>query len=247
MKPTTSEIERVVREVLAELQRAPGRRDSPPAASPPVSASRPLSAEPHSSPDPDGALVLNQRVVTMNDVSDRLAGKRRVRVRPGTVITPAVRDELHQRNVRLEFVPPKGRHFGDLLRLIFVAIQTRMDPKPLIAALRCEGIEATWNEMECVITATDYLAGELAKSDTLGVLLTPHTAAALCLANRLPGVRAILGSEAKGLPEDAAAVGANVVIVNPEKHSPYQLQQLIEKFYRGGVQRCPEVFFKRLS
>jgi hypothetical protein len=51
--------------------------------------------------NPNGQLILSDRVVTMRLIEGRLAGVERVVVQPRAVITPAVQDELKQRRVEL--------------------------------------------------------------------------------------------------------------------------------------------------
>ena len=96
--------------------------------------------------------------------------------------------------------------------------------------------------LDCLIVATEQLAAETARSDTLGVLLTPHTAAGLCLANRLRGLRAVTGGDAPAVAAAAAAVGANVLVVDPRAGTFFQLKQMVAEFCRGGVRPCPAVF-----
>ena len=100
---------------------------------------------------------------------------------------------------------------------------------------------------KCLFDATDRLAGEVKKPNTLGLLLTPYEAEALCLANRLPGVRAIAGRDAGQVAADAAAVGANVLVVNPKKIGPFEIRQMLGEFCRGGVRPCPDVLKQRLN
>jgi hypothetical protein len=97
------------------------------------------------------------------------------------------------------------------------------------------------------LAATDQLAAELSKSDALGLLLTPHTAAAICLANRLAGVRAVLASNDNSLEADLSSIGANLLIVDPQSVGLFKLSRMAGEFFRGGVRPCPEVFRKRLK
>ncbi|MBN2580510.1 MAG: hypothetical protein JXB10_16110 [Pirellulales bacterium] len=245
MQPTSEQIERVVREVLAEMQRAPASRavlvPGPKPETPSACQAKP------SAPDQDGVLVLSAQLITLAEVFDRLPGKRRVVVRPGTVVTPAVRDALRQRNVALEFATQAIPHNDAAMRLLLIAVGTRFDVQSLAAGLDGKGPKVECHLRDCLLEAVDLLAAELAGHDALGVLLTPHTAAALCLANRRSGVRAILGGELRNLPGDAAAVGANALIVDPKTTGSYQVRQMIESFGAGGVRPCPKVFIQQLS
>ena len=128
-----------------------------------------------------------------------------------------------------------------------VAARTKLDPKLLANTLQSEGIEVQCHKTDCILAATDQLAGELVKGDALGLLLTPHTAAALCLANRLAGVRAVLGCNANSVEADLSAVGANLLVADPQSVSLFRLARMAGDFYRGGIRPCPEVFRKRLT
>jgi hypothetical protein len=243
MEFTTEQIERVVREVLAEMKRAPANpgNSGPKPAAPRTGTKKPLAGE------QEGVLAISSRVVTLAEVSDRLPGKRRLVVRPGAIITPAVRDALRQRNVVLEFGAAAAPGGSASVRLVLIAALTRFDVQSLSAALSGEGLKPVCRLSDCLIEATDLLVEELAGGGTLTVLLTPHAAAALCLANRRPGVRAILGEDVRTLPKDIEAVGANTLVVDPKKVGRYPLQRMIETFVTGGVRLCPKVFIKHLS
>jgi hypothetical protein len=225
-----AEIERIVREVLAEM-----------GASPPLAASQgPVAAE--------GDVVVACRLVTLAAVADQLASARRLVVPPHAVVTPAVRDELRRRSVPLVRAPLAASHTSaGLPRLVLLAARTRRDPTPLAEALGREGIEVCRLSADCLIAATDQLAGEVTRPGTLGLLWTRHTAAGLCLANRHPGVRAVL---AAGLPGTAAAVravAANVLVLDPLAATGFQQRQMVGEFCRGGVRPCPEKFKNRLG
>jgi hypothetical protein len=133
------------------------------------------------------------------------------------------------------------------VRLLLVAAGKQPDLAPLIGALAHEGIKIAQHSLDCLIAATDLLAGEIARPHTLGLLLTRHTAAGLCLANRLPGVRAVSGTDAGTVAAATAAVGANLLVLDPAAVRPFPLKQIVLEFCRGGTRPCPEVFKERLA
>lgn len=228
------DIDRVVREVLAELGAGPAE------GAPGGTGSFSGSAD-------GGELILSARVVTLSEVEGRLESVRRLVVPPQAVITPAVRDELMRKNVSLAYASPAASRATAPVRLVLVAAGSPVDPAPLVGALSNEGIEIQEHRSDCLIAATDQLAGEIARPDTLGLLLTRHTAAGLCLANRLRGVRAVLGTDPRAAAAAAAAVGANLLVVDPAAVSLFQLKQIVTEFCRAGTRPCPEVLQRRLS
>jgi len=253
---TTTDIERVVREVLAELgkpvgqvvnlSRENGRLDNPSQVNRQVSGQVGDNTGQVDNPSCEGNLVLAASVVSINDVHGRLESVRRVVVRRRAVVTPAVRDELLRRGIALEYDDSDVKA-SPAVRLVMIATGTGFDPAPLAAALEREGYCVERSASDCLIAAVDALANEITRPDKLGVLLTSHAAAGLCLANRLIGVRAIIGTNAAETARSAAAVGANILVANPRRDGFFQLKQCVAEFARGGRRPCPTVFDKRLD
>lgn len=258
MAESSIDVDRIVREVIAELglARDTGATGGLPAGiehdshlevladKPPVA---PASANPATATRPEGDLVITCRVVTLSEVGGRLESVRRLVVSPQAVITPAVRDELQRRNVTLAFATPTGSPSAGRLGLVLVTAGKRFDPTTLVGALSKEAIDVQRHTSDCLIAATDLLAGEVVRPDTLGLLLARETAAALCLANRHRGVRAVSGAEAPAVSAAVAAVGANLLVIDPTAWRFFQLKQIVTEFCRGGTRQCPEVFRERLA
>jgi hypothetical protein len=236
MDQMSIDIERVVQEVLREL-----RLQAAPAASEP--------APPIAPAVPDGQLTLDDRLVTLSVLEGRMAGLRKLVVSPQSVITPAVRDELARRNVQLLVAPRGGAPTAAkaALRLVLVTHGRRYEPTALLAALAKGPTTVEHHAKDCIMASSDLLAAEVAKPDTLGAVLTRHTAAGLCVANRLAGVRAVLGLDPAQAAVVAKAVGANVLIADPAGGSLFWLKRMLDAFCAGGVRACPEVFQQRLG
>jgi hypothetical protein len=245
MGDTTIDIERVVQEVLRELK----LQAVPPATAAPTHAAPTPETPPAPVPASDGQVTLSERLVTMSVLEGRLAGLRKLVVGPRSVVTPAVRDELARRNVQL--LVGTDRATPDVakesLRLVLVTHGHRYDPANLLAAMRKGSLAVEHQAKDCIMATSDLLAAEVAKPDTLGAVLTRHTAAGLCVANRLPGVRAVWGLDPAQVTSVAAAVGANLLVVDPAGGSLFWLKRMLDAFCAGGVRDCPEVFRKRLA
>jgi hypothetical protein len=245
MSPSIADIELVVREVLAQLQAAPVAPPAAPSAPPPSAAAceKPSAAPAAEQPF---TLTVAARVVTMNEVAGRLDSIRRLVVSREAIVTPAVRDELLRRGIALDCAKATSAAPATI-RLTLMTARIDFDTTTLQAALAREGFQVKQSSSDCLIAASDELATEIRQEDALGVLLSRHTAAALCLANRLAGVRAIAGSEAPAVAAASAAVGANLLVVDPRAGTFFQLKQAITEFARGGVRPCPEVFRQKLG
>ena len=250
MSDSAIDIERVVREVLAELGAAAGNGAQRPATAPPRlgNAAAPVET-PVAEPSARSAneLVVDSRVVTMTEIAGRLDLIRRVVVSRKAIVTPAVRDELLRRGVALRCVDVPNGRASSAVRMVLITSGTDFDPAALVAGLTREGFQVEPSDVGCLISATDLLASETAKADALGVLLTRHTAAGLCLANRLGGVRAVTGVDAPAVATAAGAMGANLLVVDPHAGTFFQLKQMVTEFGRNGIRPCPVVFGERLA
>ena len=100
----------------------------------------------------------------------------------------------------------------------------------MVQSLAQEGIDVQTETSDCVIAATDKLAAAVAAGQALGLLWTRHTAAGLCLANRHAGVRAVLATSVSATAAAVAAVGANVLIVDPAVGTAYEKKQILRDF-----------------
>jgi len=239
MAEPSIDMEKVVRQVLAELGLTP----------PQASADAPQRRQPSGSApgEPNGELSVASQVVTMAELQGRLEGIRRLVVPPRAVVTPSVRDELHRRKITLVYERRGPAASAGSVRLVAMVLGSRFDPAPLVRALENEGIEVDMRRTDCLVDATDQLADVVAKPNVLGLLVSTCPGIGLCLANRHRGVRAVLGIDAATASADAASVGANLLVVNPLAAGFLQLKQMVARFCREGPRECPELLRERLG
>ena len=239
MSISVAEIERVVREVIAGLDAAQSKEEKKKPEvgreQPPASAPRPSTVN-----NQQSTLLLSSRAVTMNDIAGRLDGVRRVVISRKAIVTPAVCDELIRRGIALERTDAQEDRPA-AIRLSLVSMGVEFDSAAISGVLAREGFRTDHAAFDCLIAATDRLAEDILQPETLGVLLTRHVVAGLCLANRHSGVRAAADVSA------IAAIGANLLIVDPRELIFFRLKQIITDFGRGGVRACPKSLSERLG
>ena len=253
MAEPSIDIEKLVREVLAEMGVAPqpAAEAARPSDGGPSSAAAPEAkqAQPPATaaPQADGEMVVLSAVVTMSELEGRLQGVRRLVVPPQAVVTPSVRDELRRKAITLVYDQPVPVPGASQARLVMIVLGSRYDPLPLTRALGSEGIEVETRRTDCLVDATDQLAVEVVKPNTLGVAVTTYPAIAICLANRHQRVRAVWGADAAESEAAAASVGANLLVVDPRTTGFFQIKQMISRFHRHGPVECPESLRERLG
>jgi hypothetical protein len=249
MAVSSVDIERVVREVLAELALASREDRLATSVAAPQQTAVPASASKTAAPSPattNGQLAIASRVVTLSEIGDRLTGIKRLVVPPGAVITPLVRDEIRRRGITLDFARAEEGS-PTAARLTMVTVGQWFDPAPLVNMLRGEAVELDLHASDCLLATTDLIAQQVSPGDRLGAVLTSQPAIALCLLNRVPRLRAVTGPDAAEVAKAAASVGANVLVLRPHGAGLTPLRQMIREFCREGVRECPEALRERLG
>lgn len=222
-----ADVERVVREVLARLQREPcatGSAQSRPAAA--VSAATPPSGP-----------VFADRLLSLAHIEGKLADARSITVPRRAVITPAARDYLKSRNITIHFAG--SEHSAQQVRLTVGLADSSYDVAPLLVEARRRAMvegPVVGNLPSVVERLTAVVAGDQARA--LGFSERPL--AAVALANRHRGVRA---AHVQTVPQTTRALdelAANLLVVHPRQVSWFELKQMIQRFLAVPALRCPD-------
>ena len=261
MSLSPAEIESVVRQVLEKIAQlddsAAAAVQAPSAPAAPAPAAQPAPACEVSAPTPapkpapaktNDAFTVRDRVVTLASLEGRPKSIRRVVVSQGAIVTPAVRDMLREEGLALETGATNGHAAKSSVRLAAITMGTPFDPTPLLTMLRSDGLDIENTNKDCLIESVGELAQAVGSADTLGLLLTKYVPAALCLANRREGVRAVTATTAEETEKAARSVGANLLVIDPRKAGGItQMKMAVRAFCSGGIRACPDVFAALLS
>lgn len=248
MKEDPQLVERLVREVIAQLA-AKGVQCTP----------ADVAMAPTSARESQGGptLVVADRIVTWTALAQRLGNAQQVQIGDRAIVTPAAREELKRRGLQLirgyarpghEPGParPGDREISAADAVLFVAAcETNDDPAKAmtsLAGMRVERIEG--GELAPTVLR---LTREILKAKRPGVLLTGSAAAALCLANRNYGIRAIAAGDVRRVDREAGAIGANLLVVDTSAKNHWEVVNAIRAFVRGGWRECPESLRKTLG
>jgi hypothetical protein len=212
-EPRRRQIERIVRDVLAEM--AGGRV-------------RPAAAH------AGGELALGGKVISLRDLEDRLDGIGRVVIGRGAVITPAARDVLRQRQIAIASAVASAQPASG--RLVIARAETNFETAGLMAALMRDGINVAQTRNMNLVEAVDELCRHVASRSAWGLLATSQTAAALCLANRQRAARAALATSVRAVADAVASVAPNLLVVDPAGKSMFEIGQLVRTWLGGRPQ-----------
>ncbi len=190
--------------------------------------------------------MVTNKVISFQTLEGRLEGVARLIVPRGAVFTPAARDELRKRNVAVAsavVAQPEGTRGA----LVLGIAETKFEPAVLIDMCSTDAVTfERLSHME-LIRVVDEICQEVVRGGKLGVLLTSQTAAALCLANRWPGVRAALGGSVQVVNDAVKSLAGNLLVIEPSGKSLFELRQMIRAWTRGGPRSCPAELRDRLG
>lgn len=245
MTQPTIDVDAVVREVLRQLTESTRRATGDAKSVASVVATKDSKAT-------DAAVAtavanewrLDERLVTVATLARRPAGTRRVIVPRGAVVTPAALDELRSARIELTIgaIATSGpATAGTNEKLEKLYVHATHDGPSLAALVRL--LSRVGRSIETLVPASlpeavAELVAVAAQSRNVGVLVTRHVDAALCLANRHREVRAVAGRDKASVREAIRDLGANLLVLDPSRFSLFSLASLIETFAAPGSRTC---------
>jgi hypothetical protein len=227
MSQPTGQIERIVQEVMRRL-RASGSTSSGVASSATSDAGK-----------SGGELRIDRRLISLSYLEGRLDGVRNVRIPAGAVVTPSARDLLAERGVRLATAAACQPCATTAAESVIAVVDAAVCIDQLAKELEREGLATTRMGAKGLLEAVREMTEVLRGGRSRGVLVTARAAAAVCLANRQRGLRAV---EACGEAVDEhrwQSVGANLLVVDPTGRSRFGLTQLAKQFLLAETAECP--------
>jgi hypothetical protein len=232
---TAQEIDRIVREVVRRLESASTPGNTQPA---PASA-----AEKHESRD---RLLLSTPVISVARLEGKLTGIKQVVVPPNAVVTPAAKDLLRENKIVLlrGEVSRQGKAPSQIL--VAGVAETAFEPAALWQEIQREKVHIERLARTGLGSVTAELCERVGKGGWLGLLLTSQVAAAACLANRTPGIRAAEARCATSTRDAVRSLGVNLLVVNPSGKSTFELKRMISIFLAGGG-HCPTEWQGKLN
>jgi len=216
------DIEEIVRAVLRQLQGEPQGTIAAPA--------------------PNRTLELTDKLVTLATLENRLTGIDQLALRAGAVVTPAVLDELRSRGITVVRTTAKTATAATRTTLTIGVAEVASgvcDVPAFIAAVAMTSCAVERIAETGLTSVTAELAEHASKGGRPVLLLTSRPAAAVCIANRYRGVRAVGGREARGVLESILEVAANFVAIDPASFSAFELRRLVTEFVANWPRALP--------
>jgi hypothetical protein len=223
-----ADIERIVREVMARL---------PSAAEPAASAANRDAT----------TLRITDRVVSLAALEGKLNGTGRVVIASGAVITPAAQDYLRECGVQVHRENCQSQSPGRATNAVVAAAETTFDAAGFVSSLRQRGATVSLAGAGEITRVISQLTTDILRSQHIALLLTDQPALAVCLANRTRGARAFSADNEEDVRRGMAAIGANLLVLEPRGRSLFQLTRLAAAFIDAESHECPAAYREALG
>lgn len=217
---TPDDVAGIVREVLRRLTAAPAGPALPAAAVP--------APQPAPAAAPPSGFAIGEKVVSAATLAAVPAGTRSVRLRADAVVTPSARDTAREAGYELVRGPAGGAAPAAPAAFPFVVAtaDAGADAQARAAAIsravpRTRRLPATG-----LADVAATLALDLPRDGGRAIVLAGRPHAAVALANRTPGIRAVTARDTATLLAAAAECAANLLVVAPRDFSSVALERV---------------------
>lgn len=189
-----------------------------------------------------GDLLWQGRVLADDLLRRNLNGQRRVLIAPGTVVTPLAVEHLRSRGIELE-VQPQEKQIAAVswgcaqdrgYAVVQSALQALRRDDVLIRALPVVVDEqlARWARSIGDCVAQGECCGGVVFCDDPGLVC--------CVANKVPGLRAVAVTTVAQAARATLTLAANLLAVEMPGRTFFEVRQILRQFCAGGQRACPE-------
>ncbi len=191
-------------------------------------------------------VVFSEKVITEEVLKSRISQAKSIHVNTAAILTPSALEFLRSNHIECHRLTQTANSASQLepnsaTRFRLVNSNTNDAAKRVVEdAISRE--ETVWSEQ---LASNCREAAELAVSsicrgdaNAVAVLATAATGVA-CFANRNKKVRAAAVVDARGVSLAKAEIGANLIAINPDGKSFFELRNMLKTFASGGLQNSP--------
>ena len=188
-------------------------------------------------PKQDGQLVLNERVVSMASLADKLEGIQCIVHSSRAVITPLARDELKQRGIATK--EQIGQYESEHRLIVGVAVEERQKCEDIRRQVG-QAIDVDVSHQQDLEAVVRDLARQVVAKEHPVALATGQPALAICMANRYSCLRAVQATTEDATRNSVESVGANLLVIDPAAIRPPDMANILRVFIGDGYRRCPQ-------
>jgi ribose 5-phosphate isomerase RpiB len=200
------------------------------------------SSQPRSSADGGEILRWHGQVVSAEELRRTLNGHRELLLPARAVVTPSAAELLRARGIRIikETTAPSLQAAGPWG---FAQERPYANVSSVLAALEREGVRfaglpARGSSSVCAWAQAG--AKHVSRGECQGAMLIGDDPGLICcVANKLPGLRAVAVTSPVDAARATATLGANLLAVLPAGRTFFEIRQILRTVYQAGNPACP--------
>lgn len=203
-------IDAIVREVVRQIK----------------NITQPCNAEPVPEAD-SGTLECTNKVIALATLRGKLENVKTLRVRPKTIVTHAVRDELRDRDITLVFdLGLNGTNGSN--KTIFLGTNSPTLGPGLTNQLTSLGAQVQLITDTCVDQLATKIATSISTTDS-ALIVTDRPYSAACTANRAKSVQAVVVRDDAEMSAAKSEMNPNCVVLNSQNVGQMNLPAILHQ------------------
>lgn len=184
---------------------------------------------------PTTATTVSDNVITLETIN-KYKQQSELVVTAKAIITPAAKDELRKRNIRLlrqgELVERGTTAKTASSKLLAANIGADYQVKALAQIASAYGANLEQHSLPALPQLVANHAARVSREGANAVWFTSQAAHAVCLANREAKVWAVQGSDEASVKAAMSSIPANVLVIDPQGKSQYTLRKMMDAFIK---------------
>lgn len=182
---------------------------------------------------PTMAKAISDKVITLETVN-KYNQQTELVILPRAIVTPAAKDELKKRNIRLirqgELVATKQTIKTTSGKLLAANLGADYQATTLTQLASAYGANLEQHSLAALPQLVASHAARVSREGARAVWFTSQAAHAVCLANREAKVWAVQGSDEASVKAAMSSIPANVLVIDPQGKSQYTLRKMMDAF-----------------
>ena len=194
-------------------------------------------------------VALSEKVITADVIKSRINGAKSIHVSTSAIVTPSARDFLRAHDIECHTQTQTSnsetkQQSNRRTRWKLVISHTSDTVEGVIEdAIRREDTDWSKELASDCREAAELGVSLICRSDADSVVVLARAATGVaCLANRNKKVRAAAVKNADDVAAAKAEIGANLIAVNPDGNSFFELRNILKTFASGGPSKPPAVW-----
>jgi ribose 5-phosphate isomerase RpiB len=189
---------------------------------------------------PTSVLCWPKKLLSADDLRRHLTSQRELVLLPRTVVTPLAADELRAKGVRIRW-EQKAEATPKTASWFYAQEKPTMLVSSVVQALEGDGIQ-----LAELSGSPRSLAETLVANYVGGVIFTGDAAIAMCIANKVAGVRAAYVVNVIQATRAKKNLGANLFAIEMPGPTFFEMRQMLKTIVTSPVQ-CPDEVVKTLK